>query len=59
MAKVQIWVELSDEHLHKLSDAAEHKGVPVERLVEQTVKKLIEENEREEHDGTDHPIVMC
>ena len=59
MPKVQIWVELSEEHLHHLADAAERQGVPVEKLFEQTVNKLIRDNERNERDGTDHPITMC
>jgi len=59
MPKVRIWVELSEEHLRQLADAAQRQGVPVEELVEQTVNRLIEENERDQHDGTDHPIVVC
>ena len=59
MPRVQVWVELSEEHLRHLTDAAKRQGVPVEQLVEQTVNRLIEENERDQRDGTDHPIVVC
>jgi hypothetical protein len=59
MPKVQVWVELSEEHLRQLTDAAKRRGVPVEELVEQTVNRLVEENERDQRDGTDHPIVVC
>ncbi len=59
MPKVRIWAELSEEHLQLLQDEAKRRGVPVEDLVEHTVNKLIEESERSQNDGTDHPIVMC
>ena len=59
MPKVQIRVELSEEHLRQLNDAAKRRGVPVETLVEQTVNRLVAESERDERDGTDHPIVLC
>jgi len=59
MPKVHVWAQISEEHLRQLQDEAERRKVPVETLVELTVNKLIEECERAQEDGTDHPIVMC
>jgi hypothetical protein len=59
MPKVRVWAELSEDHLRQLKDEAERRKVPVEDLVELTVKKLIEDCERAQQDGADHPIVMC
>ena len=59
MPKVQIWAELSEDHLRHLEDEAKRREVAVEELVELTVNKLIEECERAAADGTDHPITVC
>jgi hypothetical protein len=59
MPKVQVWAELSEEHLRQLRNEAERRSVPVEDLVELTVNKLIEECERSLEDDADHPIIMC
>jgi len=59
MPTVQISIELSEEHLRRVADAAKRRGVSVEKLLEQTVNRMIEENERDARDGTDHPIIVC
>ncbi len=59
MPKIQIWIELSEEHLRRVTDSAERREVPVEELLELTVNRLIEENERDARDGTDQPIIVC
>jgi len=59
MPKIQVWAELSEEHLRQLQNEADRRKVPVEQLVELTVNKLIEDCERAQRDGTDHPIVVC
>jgi hypothetical protein len=51
MPKVRIEAELSEEHLRAYQDEAKRQGVPVERLVQQTVNVLLQELEQEESDG--------
>jgi hypothetical protein len=51
MPKIRIEAELSEEHLRAYQGEAQRQGVPVERLVEQTVNVLLQELEREESDG--------
>jgi hypothetical protein len=55
--KVRICVDLPEDHYRAFEDEAKRRGVPVETLVEQTVQGLIRELEREEEEGTDHPII--
>ena len=59
MPEVQIKAVLNEDHLRRLEGEAKRRDVPVEGLVEQMVNKLIEECERAERDGTDHPILLC
>jgi hypothetical protein len=51
MPRVRIEAELSEEHLRAYEAEAARQGVPVERLVEQTVNVLLRELERDELDG--------
>ncbi len=51
MPKIRIDAELSEEHLRAYEEEARRQGVPVERLVQQTVNVLLHELEEEEHDG--------
>lgn len=59
MPKVRVWAELSEDHLRQLRDEAARRNVPVEDLIELTVNKLIEDCERAQQQGDDHPIVIC
>jgi hypothetical protein len=58
MPKIRIEAELSEEHLRAYQGEAQRRGVPVERLVEQTVNLLLQELEREESDGG-CPMMPC
>ncbi len=51
MPRIRIEAELSAEHLRAYEDEAKREGVPVERLVQQTVNALLRELEQEERDG--------
>ncbi len=57
MTKVEIRIELAREIYVGYQREAERRGVTVESLVEQTVNGLLKELQREEEDGTDHPII--
>lgn len=57
MRKVRICVDLAEEHYRAFEDEARRRGVTVESLVEQTVQGLVRELEREDQEGTDHPII--
>lgn len=56
MPEVHVSVELSDEHYRGFQDEASRRGVSVESLVQQMAQQLVLELEREQRDGTDHPI---
>jgi hypothetical protein len=58
MSKVRVCVDLPEEHYRAFVAEAGRRGVSVEDLVQQTVQGLIEEMEREERDGTDHPVFI-
>jgi hypothetical protein len=51
MPRIRVEAELSEEHLRAYEDEAKRQGVPVERLVQQTVNVLLRELEQEERDG--------
>lgn len=57
MRKVRVCVDISDEHYRCFRHEAERRGVSVESLVQQMTQELVREFEREEEEGTDHPIV--
>jgi len=57
MTKVEICIELAQEVYLGFQREAERRGVTVESLVEKTVNGLLEELQREEEEGTDHPII--
>lgn len=57
MTRVQVCVEIAEEHYRLFKSEAKRRGVPVESLVEQCVDELIRELEEEERDGTDVPII--
>ena len=59
MARIQIWVELSDKEFHAYEREAERTGETVETLVGQSVNTLLKEMERDEEEGTDHPILSA
>jgi hypothetical protein len=58
MAKVQIWVEVSEEHFHRYEGEARRRGVPVEELVAHTVNSLLKEFEDEERECPDRLLLM-
>ena len=57
MPTVRICVDISEEHFRAYQDEAERRGVGVEQLVQQMVQGLVEELDRDEREGTDHPII--
>jgi hypothetical protein len=57
MTTVRICVEIPEEHYRAYQDEAVRRGVTVEDLVQQMVQGLVEELDREEREGTDHPII--
>jgi hypothetical protein len=58
MTKVQIWVDVSEEHFHRYEGEARRQGVPVEALVEHTVNCLLKEYEDEEREYPDRTTLM-
>ena len=58
MTKVQIWVDVSEEHYHRYEGEARRRGVPVERLVEHTVNCLLKEFEDEERECPDRTFLL-
>lgn len=57
MTKVQICVDVSEDHYRAYEDQAQRQGVTVESLVRHTLQCLLEDAEREEEEGTDHIII--
>lgn len=57
MTRVQICVDVPEDHFRAYEDQAKRQGVSVESLVRQTLQCLLEEAEREEEEGTDHIII--
>ncbi len=57
MTKVQICVDVPEDHYRAYADQAERQGVTVESLVRQTLQCLLEDAEREDEEGTDHIII--
>ena len=58
MTKVQVWVDVSEEHFHRYEGEARRRGVPVEALVEHTVNCLLKEFEDEERECPDRTFHM-
>jgi hypothetical protein len=57
MPTVRVCVEIPEERYSAYEGEAERRGTSVENLVEQVVNGLLQELEREEREGTDHPII--
>ncbi len=57
MAQVQICIDISEESLHSFEAEAMREGVTVKSLLERMVNGLIRDMEREEDEGTNHPII--
>jgi hypothetical protein len=57
MAKVHICIDISEESLHSYEAEARREGVTLQSLLERMVDGLIRDMEREEEEGTDHPII--
>ncbi|MCD4747782.1 MAG: hypothetical protein K8R59_00280 [Thermoanaerobaculales bacterium] len=57
MTRVQICVDVPEDHYRAYADEAERQGVTIESLVRQTLQCLLEEAEREDREGTDHLII--
>ena len=57
MTKVQICIDVPEDHYRAYSNQAERQGVTVESLVKQTLQYLLEEADRENEEGTDHLII--
>lgn len=57
MSKVRIAVELPDDKLLAIQEEARRRGVTVESLVEETVSRLLKEEQERLVD--DVPIIPC
>ena len=57
MTKVQICVDVTEDHYRAYEDEAQRRGVTVESLVRHTLQCLLEDAEREAEEGTDHLII--
>ena len=57
MPTVRVCVDITEEHFRAYQDEATRRGVTVEDLVQQMVQGLVEELDRDEREGTDHPII--
>ncbi len=57
MTKVQVCVDVPEDHYRAYEDQARREGVTVESLVRQTLQFLLEEAERAAEEGTDHVII--
>jgi hypothetical protein len=57
MPTVRICVDITEDHFRAYQDEAQRRGVSVEKLVQQMVQGLVEELDRDEREGTDHPII--
>lgn len=57
MSKVHICVDVTEEALRAFEAEARREGVTVQSLLEKTVNGLLRDMEREEDEGTDHPII--
>jgi hypothetical protein len=58
MPRVQVWVDVSEEHYHRYEGEARRRDVPVEALIEQTVNCLMKEFEDEEGVGPDRTALI-
>jgi len=57
MSKVHICIDISEESLRSYEAEAKREGVTLQSLLERMVNGLIRDMEREEDEGTDHPII--
>ncbi len=57
MSKVHICVDVSETSLRLYQAEARREGVTVQVLLERTVNGLLRDMEKEEDEGTDHPII--
>ena len=57
MQKVHICVDMSEESLRAFEAEARREGVTAQSLIERTVNGLLRDMEKEEEEGTDHPII--
>ena len=57
MPKVQVWVEVAEEHFHRYECEAKRTGAELDRLVEHTVNVLMRELESEQKEDRDHPTI--
>jgi len=57
MSKVHICVDVTEEALRAFEAEARREGITVQSLLERMVNGLLEDLEREQEEGTDHPII--
>lgn len=57
MSKVHICIEIPEGGLRAFEAEARRRGVTLQCLLEQTVNGLLRDMEKEEEEGTDHPII--
>ena len=59
MRRVQVYIELSDVEYRHYEEEGRRHGVTVETLVHKMIQGLVQEMQREEREGTDHPIISA
>jgi hypothetical protein len=57
MSKVHICLDIKEEALRAFEAEARREGVTVKALLERTIHGLLQDLEREQEEGTDHPII--
>ena len=57
MHRIRISIDLPDSDYLAYEKEGKRRGTTVEHLVEETVQQLLMELDREEAEGTDHPII--
>lgn len=56
MRKLRVWVELPEDKFRAYVAESRRRGVSVESLVERNVQLMLRDAQREESEGTDHPV---
>jgi len=57
MAQVHICIDLNETDLRSFEAEARREGMTLQGLLERMVNGLIRDMQRDEEEGTDHPII--
>ena len=57
MSKVHICIDLTEQAIRSFEAEARRDGITLQSLLERMVNGLLRDMEREEEEGTDHPII--